>query len=85
MRLRTMWACQSEDPSPELLVAWDETTVSNDPVGFARACQAGRCEVGYEIEACRIVDLLVDDEALVVALAPPATVVALVRVDETRP
>ena len=46
--IKTLWFWRKGETSPELLVAWDEYTVDQNPDGFAVACHKAYEEVRAE-------------------------------------
>lgn len=64
----------------ELLIAWDEWTVDENPEGWANACKEALEAVGDDLAAHRYIDLLLHDKGIDDAFEPASTEVRSTKV-----
>jgi len=60
MIVRTMWGVRHGYNNPELMVAWDELCVDENPEGFDDDCERSRKSWGEDLKAERFIDIVVD-------------------------
>lgn len=51
MEIQTLWIMRKDADNPELLEAWDEFTIEDNPEGFHEACQRALASAGEDVEA----------------------------------
>jgi len=59
MNIHTLWVMRKSETVPELLEAWDEFSVDENPYGFKAACADSLARVGSGVESHRFIDLSV--------------------------
>lgn len=57
MIIKTMWGLRRNESTPELMEAWDELCVEENPEGFTEACEKRRQEWGSDVKNVRFIDL----------------------------
>lgn len=73
IQIHTLWGARKgfESDAPELMVAWDEHAVVDNPDGFTRACQAERDAWGSDLVAERFIMIDVPRDKILGAFQPP--------------
>ena len=69
MKIECLFIVRDEKSGPELLIAWDEYTVSENYEGWREACDAELKSLNGDYLRHRIVSVDVPDEGLEKALA----------------
>ena len=71
--IRTLWFWRKGEPDPELLVAWDDYSVDENPEGFQTECAAAYERVRSDDAGAgpRAITLSVDATAIEKAFAAP--------------
>lgn len=65
MKLRCLFIQRNKQSGPELLVAWDEYTISENYEGWEKECEEALAPIRKEQTiTCAYVDVLVNDEEL---------------------
>lgn len=72
MIVKSLWITRKSEPEyPELLEAWDEYSIDQNPEGFEEACDEAIKAVGTDVEAIRYIDMFVAHQDIDKAFAPP--------------
>jgi hypothetical protein len=61
MKVRSLWitrkGAEGYDEMPELLVAWDEISIDENPEGFEQSCKQALESVGSDVDEIRYLDI----------------------------
>ena len=61
MDIKTLWVRRASEPElPELVQAWDEFGVEDNPEGFAEACATSINAIGTDLDTYRYITIRVD-------------------------
>jgi hypothetical protein len=78
--IRTLWITRKSIDSgfhpPELVEAWDEWSIDENPSGWVDACKAALESVGSDCASHRYIDIRLEDKALN-AIFEPAEIGAI--------
>lgn len=80
MKIHTMWAIRDGEDSPELVIAWDGLAVAHDPDGWNQACLDGQAEIGFELDAWRVIEVEISEIMILEAFRPTVIVVVVPEV-----
>ena len=71
MNIKCLWILRTSEPElPELVQAWDEFSVDDNPEGFADACADSLNRIGTDLEDHRYITIRVDWQTILDAFAP---------------
>lgn len=66
--IRTLWITRKSIDAgfhpPELIAAWDEWSIDENPSGWQDACKEALESLGSDLAAHRYIDIKLDDETL---------------------
>lgn len=70
MIIETLWIKRQYEDTPELLVAWDEFSVDENPEGFAEDCASALLKIGDDLAASRQIQISVLTTSIDAAFVP---------------
>jgi hypothetical protein len=62
--IQTLWLWYKGADGPDLIEAWDEYGIDNNPEGWQEACEKALASVGDDLRAHRFIRLTVDYEKI---------------------
>jgi len=68
MKIECLFIIRDEHSGPELLVAWDEYTVDQNPEGYQKECDKELKDLGVEWASHRYIAIDVSDDDLMKAM-----------------
>lgn len=74
MEIETLWiirkSADAPPEPPELLEAWDEFSIDENPPGYKEACENALSAVGDDVEEARYITLKIETQQITDAFAP---------------
>ena len=85
MIVKSLWIRRKYDPSvPELLTAWDEYSIEENPDGFEADVEQALDKIGSDLMSYRVIDLVVYTPAILNAFEPVQVAAKPLAADDAR-